>query len=188
MGRSSRMVIADGERKWKRKRMSPVEADEKSTKRQTRLETQVKSKIERCECGEIAPKYIKADDYTIYTKERERRRREYTGKDIGGYAALEEADKAELEKKIKKAWEEKEEREELKKIKKIETERGEKEKEQINEIVEETPPKSKTKMKNQEKKEPAMSSKQEINSQENNNQDKSLDRDSDWEIERTENK
>ncbi|KAG5868950.1 hypothetical protein JTB14_014383 [Gonioctena quinquepunctata] len=71
MRRSSRIVVADGEGKWKRKRMSPVEANEKSTKRQTRLETQVKSKIERCDCGEIAPKhgfFTKFDDYTINVK------------------------------------------------------------------------------------------------------------------------
>ncbi|KAG5870454.1 hypothetical protein JTB14_027072 [Gonioctena quinquepunctata] len=71
MRRSSRIVVADGEGKWKRKRMSPVEANEKSTKRQTRLETQVKSRIERCDCGEIAPKhgfYTKFDDYTINVK------------------------------------------------------------------------------------------------------------------------
>ncbi|KAG5878039.1 hypothetical protein JTB14_014218 [Gonioctena quinquepunctata] len=57
MRRSCRVVLADGESKYKRKRMSPEEANEKSTKRQIRLEPQGKQKTERCDCGEIPPKH-----------------------------------------------------------------------------------------------------------------------------------
>ncbi|KAG5881780.1 hypothetical protein JTB14_033140 [Gonioctena quinquepunctata] len=254
MRRSCRIVLADGEGKYKRKRMSPEEANEKSTKRQIRLEPQGKQKTERCDCGEIPPKhgyYTKFDDYKInvkctgsrlqtetsvghklitvaeklkernarsiekfksdYEKENEiqlkkanekeermevnqsQEGKEEKAKDKGNaptkdedfYITLENADKMDLEIKMKKAREEREKREKLKEIRKMQDEKDEKEKQQKKEKEKEIQIKSKNKIKNQEKRIPVTNKEQEENSQEDDNQERISDRDSDWEIERT---
>ncbi|KAG5869389.1 hypothetical protein JTB14_001253 [Gonioctena quinquepunctata] len=226
MRRISRIVVADGGGKWERKRMSPVEANEKSTKRQTRLETQVKSRVGRCDCGEIAPKhgfYTKFDDQTInvkcvgsrsqtelsvgyklitVTKKLRARNAHNIERFKSDYEKENDAEQNKVNKKEEKMErnqsqegkeekakakenaliKEKEKREKLKKIRKI---HDEKERQQTKEKDKEISIKSKTKIKNQEKRVHVISNEKEVNSQEDDNQEKISDRDSDWEIERT---